>query len=123
MEILIVDDSRTMRMLVRRSLRQAGYGGATVREAENGVKALEALREHAADLVLADWNMPLLDGLALLQHLRTDFPQVLVGFVTSQCTAAARTTAREAGASFLLAKPFTPEELRDELLNVAPECP
>ena len=58
MNILIVDDSRTMRMIVRRTLRQANIGEHTYEEAENGRDALERLKTFRADLILSDWNMP-----------------------------------------------------------------
>lgn len=54
MAILIVDDSKAMRMIVRRALRQAGYGGYEVVEASNGKEALDAIHSAAPDLVLSD---------------------------------------------------------------------
>jgi len=64
MNILIVDDSRTMRMIVRRTLRQANIGEHTYEEAENGRDALERLKTFRADLILSDWNMPEMEHLA-----------------------------------------------------------
>jgi two-component system chemotaxis response regulator CheY len=69
MKLLIVDDSKAMRMIVARTLRQAGYGGADFREAENGAQALEAIRADKPHLVLCDWNMPQMSGMELLSAL------------------------------------------------------
>ena len=62
MKILIVDDSRVMRMLVRRTLRQANIGEHDYEEADNGSDALDKLKAFSADLILSDWNMPSMDG-------------------------------------------------------------
>jgi two-component system chemotaxis response regulator CheY len=107
MRVLIVDDSRAMRMIVRRTLRQAGYGHHTFDEAVDGAEALAMIRKAAPDLVLADWNMPVMNGLELLQILKKDGCNVPFGFVTSEGTPEMRTLASQHGANFLIAKPFT----------------
>jgi two-component system, chemotaxis family, chemotaxis protein CheY len=112
MKVLIVDDSRAMRMIVKRTLRQAGYGSATVNEASNGKEALESIQADRPDLVLTDWNMPEMTGIELLQELKARSMYVRVGVVTSQGTAEMRRQAKDAGAVFLLAKPFTTEDLK-----------
>jgi len=109
MKLLIVDDSKAMCMIVTRTLRQAGFGGIEIREAENGSQALESIRTEIPDLVLCDWNMPGMTGLELLSTLNQDGPKVRLGFVTSEGSEAMRERAREAGALFLIAKPFTTE--------------
>ena len=70
MDILLVDDSKTMRMLVQRAIRQAGYRSLAIGEAENGVQALESMQKEKPKLVLSDWNMPEMSGIQLLQSLR-----------------------------------------------------
>lgn len=115
MRILIVDDSRAMRMIVTRTLRQAGYGDHTIDQAADGTEALEHIRGHRPDLVLSDWNMPQMNGIELLRALRQDGVQVPFGFVTSETSADMRATAVEAGASFLIEKPFTPERFHEAL--------
>lgn len=109
MLILVVDDSRALRMIVRRSLRQAGFGQHDVAEAADGAEALLRIKEASPDLVLCDWNMPGMSGIELLNVLRGMGNQVTFGFVTSEGTAEMRRTAFDAGASFLVTKPFTPE--------------
>ncbi|MCC7125876.1 MAG: response regulator [Acidobacteria bacterium] len=115
MHILIVDDSRAMRMIVTRTLRQAGFKDHTFTEAEDGTTALDAIRTSKPDLVLSDWNMPNMTGIELLTQITAEKLPVKFGFVTSESTAAMRDQAREAGALFLIAKPFTPAAFEDAL--------
>jgi len=116
MKILVVDDSRAMRMIVKRTLRQAGYGDATVEEATDGKEALEALRAGGdlPDLVLTDWNMPNMSGIELLEALK-EGPKVKVGFVTTEGTPEMRQRANDAGALFLITKPFTADHFKEAL--------
>ena len=109
MNVLIVDDSRAMRMIIRRTLRQAGFDGGAVWEAANGKEALEMMVAEMPDLVLCDWNMPVMSGIALLELLTEKGVRVPFGFVTSQGTPAMRERARRAGAWFVISKPFTVE--------------
>ena len=118
MQILIVDDSRTMRMLIKRTLRQAGYGGHDVIEAGDGHEALVQLRDHGADLVLCDWNMPGMSGLELLRNLRSRNSKVPFGFVTSEGATAIRELAEREGANFVITKPFTPDVFSQVLAGV-----
>lgn len=115
MEILIVDDSKAMRMIVMRVLKKAGYGDNDIREASNGLEALGLIREHRPDLVLSDWNMPEMSGIELLQTLRAEGLNVDFGFVTSESTAEMRQKAVVAGALFFIAKPFTAESFEEVL--------
>jgi len=115
MKLLIVDDSKAMRMIVRRALRQANLGEHQVDEATNGEEALEKLRGSTFDLVLADWNMPQMNGIDLLKAVRSEGMPVKFGFVTSEGTDDIRELAMQSGAQFLIVKPFTPEALHDAL--------
>ena len=110
MNILIVDDSRTMRLIILRSLRQAGFSGFDHREASNGLEALSVLREYPADLVLSDWNMPDRTGIELLEEIRRRGNPVPFGFITSNNVPEMRGQATEGGAAFFLIKPFTVEQ-------------
>lgn len=112
MNILIVDDSRVMRQLVRRTLRHAGYAFDRVEEAGDGIEALAVLERYRPDLVLSDWNMPNMSGFELLQAMPGKGISVPFGFVTSESTPEMRAKATAAGARFLLTKPFTPENVR-----------
>ena len=110
--VLITDDSRVMRQIVIRTLRQAGYDW-DVREASDGAEALEAIRADEPDVVLSDWNMPNMNGIDLLRRLRAEGFQTPFGFVTSEGSPEMRATAEAAGALFLIAKPFTPDAFRE----------
>ncbi len=118
MKILIVDDSKAMRMIVKRTLRQAGYGDHSIEEAANGAAAFDAVKNWNPDLVLSDWNMPEMNGLELLQALRKDGAAVKFGFITSKGTTEMRKTAAEEGALFLISKPFTADTIQDALIGV-----
>jgi two-component system, chemotaxis family, chemotaxis protein CheY len=118
MKILIADDSRVMRQIVARTLRQAGFSGHELVEAADGQETLTAAVNEKPDLVLSDWNMPHLSGYEVLQQLRANGSQVLFGFVTSEGTPAMRQAAEEAGAMFLITKPFTADTFRDALEDI-----
>ncbi len=115
MDILIVDDSKAMRMIVARVMKKAGYGDITIREASNGLEALEAIRSQCPDLVLCDWNMPEMSGMELLQTLKAEKIEVDFGFVTSETTPEMRQKAVVNGALFFIAKPFTAESFQEVL--------
>lgn len=118
MKLLIVDDSKTMRMIIIRTLRKTSLGGHDVVQAGNGKEALDVIAAESPDVVISDWNMPEMNGLQLLQQLRANGNQVTFGFVTSESTSAMREQASEAGASFFVTKPFTPESLETSLTQV-----
>jgi two-component system chemotaxis response regulator CheY len=118
MKILVVDDSKAMRMIVLRALRQSGFGDAQTVEAEDGVQGLEKVRAERPDLVLSDWNMPNLSGIEFLRELRATGDETTFGFVTSESTPAMREQAIAAGAAFLIAKPFAPDAFEEILSGV-----
>lgn len=115
MDVLLVDDSKTMRMLVQRALRQAGFRDLVIVEAESGQHALEKLGEGMPKLILSDWNMPVMNGIEFLQRLRADRNSTPFGFITSEASDEIKTLALQSGANFLLTKPFTPEVVQDAL--------
>jgi len=114
MRILVVDDSRAMRAIVIRAVKAAGVE-ASFLEAQNGAEALAAVRQDRPDLVLSDWNMPEMSGMELLQALRAEGNGVPFGFVTSEGGALQRERARQAGALFLIGKPFSPDAVKEAL--------
>jgi len=112
---IVVDDSRAIRMILSRTLRELGF---QVREAGNGIDALAVLGDGPrADLVMADWNMPVMDGLELLRKIRASpaFATVPVVMVTTEAEIDQMTTALQAGATEYIMKPFTKEILADKL--------
>jgi len=112
---MIVDDSTAMRMIVRKTMRQAGFDGHDYSEAEDGAKALAAIKSSKPDLVLSDWNMPNMTGIELLENLTKEGISLKFGFVTTEATPDMRQRASGAGASFLISKPFTPESFKEVL--------
>lgn len=107
MKILIVDDSKAMRMIVLRTLKLAGFGSIQAIEAGNGVEAIQMIEQQSPDLVLSDWNMPEMKGIDLLKSLRASGWQVPLGFITSESSPEIRQQAEESGAAFVIIKPFT----------------
>jgi len=118
MDILLVDDSRTMRLIIQRAIRQAGYRGLAVDEADSAPQALEKLQSANPKLILSDWNMPAISGLDFLKQIRAANNQVPFGFVTSEASEEMRTLAMTSGASFFITKPFTPENFEAALSSI-----
>jgi two-component system, chemotaxis family, chemotaxis protein CheY len=120
---LVVDDSRTIRIIVGRTLKELGY---EVREAGNGKEALRVMEAEKAtvDLVLADWNMPEMNGLELLKQLRLDpeLASLKIIMVTTENELDHMVWALEAGANEYVMKPFTKDILREklELVGILP---
>lgn len=115
MNILVVDDSKTIRMLVKRNLKQAGFDTANILEAEDGAQGLALARTEPLDLILSDWNMPEMSGLQFLQALRAEGFETTFGFITSESTPSYKDQAMKAGASFLLSKPFNADSFAEAL--------
>lgn len=122
MDILLVDDSRTMRMIVQRAIRQAGYRTLKVGEAENGAQALEKLREVKPLLILSDWNMPEMSGIDFLKQVRAAQNDVPFGFITSETSPGIKEIAMNSGATFLISKPFSPEDVQEALTPILGRC-
>lgn len=117
MRVLVVDDSRAMRMIVSRELRNLD-AVSDVAEADSAEAAVELLGSEPVDLIVCDWNMSGMTGLELLEALRAAGWTVPFGFVTSESSADVVAAAMGAGASFLLAKPFRGEELCERVAAV-----
>jgi two-component system, chemotaxis family, chemotaxis protein CheY len=122
MDILLVDDSKTMRMIVQRAIRQAGFRGLDIAEAENGAQALEKLAGQSPRLILSDWNMPEMSGIDFLVQVRAGNNKVPFGFITSEASAGIKDLAMSSGASFLITKPFSPEDVQEALSPILGGC-
>ena len=118
MKILVTDDSRVMRQIVIRTLRQAGYDDHDIVEAVDGRDAFDKVGSEKPDLVLSDWNMPEMTGIECLEALRASGSQVPFGFVTSEGSPEMREKAANAGALFLIAKPFNEDTFKEALDGV-----
>ena len=117
--VLTVDDSRTIREMVGFTLKNAGF---EVLEAEDGVQALELLKTNQPDVIITDLNMPNMDGLTLIKHIRelAKFKSTPILMLTTEYTDEKKAAGREAGATGWLVKPFNPEKLLQVLGKVCP---
>ena len=118
--ILIVDDVAAVRLVIRKFLDRLGY--RRVSEAEDGIFALPLLQAGAFDLLITDYNMPGMDGLTLLRHLRADrrtagLPALMV---TADTDRKIRIAAYAAGASAVMAKPFNPGGFQVHMDSILP---
>jgi two-component system chemotaxis response regulator CheY len=113
---LVVDDSKAVRMILARTLKELGF---EVREAADGREALDviAAERDSVNLVLADWNMPEMNGLELLTRLREkpELASLTIVMVTTETEVGQMTAALEAGANEYIMKPFTKDILLEKL--------
>jgi two-component system chemotaxis response regulator CheY len=117
---LIVDDSSVMRKIVERSLRQAGIELKQVFEAGNGAEALVVLQGNRVDLILCDINMPIMDGLEFVKQLSTvdNAKGVPVVMITTEGSESHVVQALSCGARGYIRKPFTPEQVKEQVIPV-----
>lgn len=117
-KFLVVDDFSTMRRIVRNLLKELGY--TNVDEAEDGQMALAKLRSEHFDFVISDWNMPIMDGLTMLQQIRADaaLNKLPVLMVTAEAKKENIIAAAQAGASGYVVKPFTAATLDEKLSKI-----
>ncbi len=118
MKFLIVDDSKAMRRIMQKTLRSAGYVDHEYRESADGREALDLVDAWQPDLVLTDWHMPEMDGLALLKAVRSRGGRTKIGLVTTERSEAKIKEAVGAGAAFVVTKPFTVASLQKEVMQV-----
>ena len=116
--ILVVDDMSTMRRIIRTILNQLGY--SNIEEAENGKQALAKLKKEKFDFVITDWNMPEMDGLALVEAIRNDeeLKHIPVLMVTAEAKKENVMKALKAGVNNYIVKPFTPEVLKEKMEKI-----
>ena len=116
MKILTVDDSSTMRRIIKNTLNRLGY--TDVVEAEHGVDALAKMA--GVELVLTDWNMPEMDGLTFVKALRSNpqYKDIPIIMVTTEAAKKEILEAIKAGVTDYIVKPFTPDTLREKIERV-----
>lgn len=117
--VLIVDDAVSMRQMVSFTLRQGGY---EVIEAEHGQDALNKLQGIMVDLILTDLNMPVMDGITLIQNVRK-IPAMKnkpILMLTTEGLASKKEQGKAAGATGWIVKPFDPDKLLQTLAKVLP---
>ncbi len=116
--ILLVDDSRAVRLAAKRILTESG---CELLEAEHGEAALDVLRQHPEiDAILLDWNMPVMDGITFLRTMRGDatLPQPRVVMCTTEGELDRIMNALESGANEYIMKPFTQDIVLEKLRGV-----
>jgi two-component system chemotaxis response regulator CheY len=117
-KILVVDDFPTMRRIVRNLLKELEF--VNVDEAEDGAVGLEKVRNGNYGFVVSDWNMPNMDGLAMLQAIRADpsFAKLPVLMVTAEAKKENIIAAAKAGANGYVVKPFTAITLEEKITKI-----
>lgn len=116
--VLLIDDSAVMRKLVSKSLRQTGLGIDGTVEAGNGQEGLDALANGGVDVVLCDWNMPVMDGLTFVTEARKSYQMPIVMLTTESGDDKVK-AANDAGADGYVTKPFTPEKLEEAIASAS----
>ncbi len=118
--VLIVDDSNTMRKVIIKALKLSGFDLGDCREAGNGQEALTVLESHWVDLILTDLNMPVMNGWELVHHLKgnTSYAQIPVVLITTEGSETRLRELFELGIKDYIQKPFHPETLRDVLTGI-----
>jgi two-component system chemotaxis response regulator CheY len=122
MRILVVDDFSTMRRIVRNLLKELGFANVDEAEdgAEDGAIALQKLQAGGFEFVVTDWNMPNMDGLQLLQSIRStpSLAHLPVLMITAEAKKENIIAAAQAGASGYIVKPFTAATLAEKLQKI-----
>jgi len=117
---LIVDDSSVMRKIVERCLRQAGMDLGQVQEASNGAEALALVNENQFDLILSDINMPVMDGLEFIRHLKEleNGKNIPIVMITTEGGEKHVVEALSLGAKGYIRKPFTPDQVKEHVIPI-----
>lgn len=121
--ILIVDDSLPMRGVLKKTLRAAGYGTGKFIEADNGESALAAMAQHHVDLVVTDFNMPVMNGLEMIRRMqaRPETSRIPVVVISTEGSRDKIQEFIDQGAARYIKKPFSPEQIRDLLVDLVGE--
>ena len=113
MKVLLVDDSRTIRNIQKKTFSQLGH--EDIMEAADGVEALQQLGQERPDLVLIDWNMPNMDGITLVRKIRETDKALPLIMCTTEAEKSRVIEAIKAGVNNYLVKPFTPDTLKEKV--------
>lgn len=116
MKILAVDDSKTMLRIIKNVLLRLNYEDIDV--AEDGQEAYEMFINNNYELIITDWNMPVMDGLTLVKEIRKLNADIPIIMVTTEGGKREVITALKAGVNNYIVKPFTPQVLKDKLESI-----
>lgn len=108
--VLLVEDDKNLSFILKSSLEQM-IGGYEVVSVANGKDGLDMLTKENFDVIVSDVEMPVMDGVTMVQHIRKNHPSLAIIFITGLTTARDVINGYQAGADFYIKKPFLPEEL------------
>lgn len=108
--VLLVEDDKNLSFILRSSLEQM-IGGYEVVSVSNGKEGLELLSKKEFDVIVSDVEMPVMNGITMVQHIRKHYPYLAIIFITGLTTARDVINGYQSGADFYIKKPFLPEEL------------
>jgi two-component system chemotaxis response regulator CheY len=118
LKILAVDDSPTMRRIIINTLKRAGF--SDVVEATDGKDALAKMKVEDINFIITDWNMPEMDGLSFVTNLRSnnEYSKMPILMVTTRSVKDDIIEAMKAGVNSYIVKPFTPDTLKEKILQI-----
>ena len=116
MKILVVDDSSTMRRIIKNTLKRIGY--SDIVEGTDGVEGLVGYQNNNIDMVITDWNMPNMSGLELVTKIRKINKDIPIIMITTEGGKIEVIKALKAGVNNYIVKPFTPMVLKEKLGDV-----
>ncbi len=122
--ILVVDDSLPMRSVIKRTLKAAGYGTAEVLEAGDGQQAIDLMKNAWVDIVITDYNMPVMNGLEFIKAVKKDdvSKDIPVVVISTEGNESKIKEFMDCGAAGYISKPFTPEAIRDLMITILGEA-
>jgi two-component system, chemotaxis family, chemotaxis protein CheY len=122
--VLIVDDSLSMRAIIKKTIKVAGFEVGKFLEAEDGKKAMRVLVDEWVDILLTDINMPNMNGIELIGEMKKDevLSLIPVVMVTTEGSEKRIKEAMEMGAKGYIMKPFLPEEIKEALSTILGEA-
>ena len=116
MKILVLDDSKTMLRIISNTLKRVGQENIVT--AENGREGLDAFNKESFDLIMTDWNMPVMDGLTFVKEVRKVNRDIPIVMITTEGGKTSVIEALKAGVNNYIVKPFTPQVLNEKLQSI-----
>ncbi len=117
LNVLIVDDSAVMRKIIIKALNESGFTDINITEASDGVEGLKFFDAKKTDLILADWNMPNMNGIEFIKKVRetATSKKIIIIMITTEGSASKMEEAMNNGADNYITKPFTSAQLEQKL--------
>lgn len=117
LNILVVDDSAVMRKIIIKALRAGRFADASIEEAGDGLEGLKQFNPKKTDLILADWNMPNMNGIEFIKKVREikTKKKIVIMMITTEGSGGKMEEAMKAGVDSYIAKPFTSKQLEQKI--------